>query len=185
MRLAPAPRIDHHGEGCVGYPVPAVRFARRWDHTLRRSLCGVRWVLRPARPRLDPVLGRPIGPRWGPGAFDGGCSRVFADAIPSRLLPASSRRIRAQSGFRPASRIDGQSLPWGRRCSPAPRGSGIAPDIGLQVVKESPPRAPSPSSCSFQDNGSHSQNRPFWTQYAECLITSKPALGRTGCETSH
>ena len=164
MRWAPAPRIDHHGEGRVGYPVPAVRFARREDHTLRRSLCGVRWVLRPARPRLVPILGRPISPRCGPGAFDGGCSRVFACAVPRRLLPASSRRTRAPTGFHPASRIDDQSLPWGWRCSPAPQGSGSAPDIRQQVVKEPPPPLPSPGSRPFRKNGSHSHKRAFLTQ---------------------
>jgi hypothetical protein len=80
----------------------------------------------PARVAL-PVLGQACQPVWLVLRHDGSIAhstlrlaadRVLSDSLPiatcSRCTPLGLER---DPGFLPASRIDGQSLPWGRRCS--------------------------------------------------------------------
>src|SRR6266540_3208081 len=79
------------------------------------------------RPLADPVLGQPVSPFGWFEPFDGSAVRsraagagsaALSGSLPiARLLPACPLGLGALAGFLPASRIDGQSLPWGRCCS--------------------------------------------------------------------
>jgi hypothetical protein len=140
-------------------PTPAVGTCSRYRpperawRRLLRSLCPFvvavgpryppeplerRWPLRPRPTRLIPVLGQAPKSAWACFVLRWVLARV---RLPTRsnLLPVAARRTRTDPGFLPASRIEDQSLPWGRRISLFTSGAGdwlkAAPSVGHQVVR--------------------------------------------------
>ncbi len=98
------------------------------------------------QPHIPSLLGRPIIRVGLFPSHDGSTARSLSLPI-ATCFRKPARRIRAVSGSAPASRIDGQSLPWGTRISLFTSAAGDCTQHRSPSCQGSSPCLPSLSSA--------------------------------------